>query len=79
VQEIEKYTDVYTFLKRYQNLGFIINIGGGVARVAGLYEARAGEMVHLGDNKIVGLVVNLEVNCVLVIIFGNDRDLSDGD
>jgi len=36
-------------------------------------------MVKLGAKKITGLVVNLETNSVLVIIFGNDRDLAEGE
>jgi len=75
----QKVEDVYAFLERFKNLGFIINIGGGVAQVTGLYNAKAGEMVKLGAKKITGLVVNLETNSVLVIIFGNDRDLAEGE
>jgi proton translocating ATP synthase F1 alpha subunit len=74
----ETIESVTAFLNRFRDLGFVINIGSGVAQVVGLYNAQAGEMVKLGQLKITGLVVNLEVNCVLVIIFGNDRHLSDG-
>jgi len=59
--------------------GVILNLSGGVAKVSGLYNAGAGEMVILGKKQTIGMVLNLEVNTVSVVIFGNDRDLRQGD
>ena len=61
-------------------IGIVVSIGDGVAKVQGLTEAQTGELI-LFDNisEIYGLVVNLENNFVGVAIFGNDNMISEGD
>ena len=57
--------------------GVVLSIGDGIARVYGLFNVRAGEMVSFpGDIK--GMALNLENNLVGVVIFGNDRDIKEG-
>lgn len=58
--------------------GTVLSVGDGVARVYGLQNALAGELVTFpGD--ITGMVLNLEKESVGVIIFGEDRDIKEGD
>jgi len=58
--------------------GTVLSVGDGVARVYGLQNAMAGELVTFpGD--ITGMVLNLEKESVGVIIFGEDRDIKEGD
>ncbi|MEZ4240797.1 MAG: F0F1 ATP synthase subunit alpha, partial [Myxococcota bacterium] len=58
--------------------GTILSVGDGIARVHGLQNALAGELVELpGD--IVGMVLNLEEDNVGVAIFGDDTHIHEGD
>ncbi len=60
------------------NVGRIISVGDGVARVHGLSGAMSGEMLEFpGDTK--GMVLNLEEDSVGAVIFGEFTGLSEGD
>ena len=58
-------------------VGTIISVGDGIARVYGLDQAVAGELVEF-DGGITGLVLNLEEDNVGVALFGEDSHLSEG-
>ena len=58
--------------------GSVLSVGDGVARVYGLEKAMAGELVEF-PNQIYGMVLNLENDSVGVVIFGDDRDIKEGD
>lgn len=58
--------------------GSVLSVGDGVARVYGLEKAMAGELVEF-PNQITGMVLNLETDSVGVVIFGDDRDIREGD
>jgi F-type H+-transporting ATPase subunit alpha len=59
-------------------VGQVISVGDGVARVYGLDNVQAGEMVEF-PGGIKGMALNLESDNVGVVIFGNDRDIGEGD
>jgi proton translocating ATP synthase F1 alpha subunit len=59
--------------------GRILTVKDGVAKIAGLLGVRAGEMVTLGLDRLPGMILSLEHNSVNAVIFGNDRDLTQGD
>ncbi|HRQ82199.1 MAG TPA: F0F1 ATP synthase subunit alpha, partial [Azospirillaceae bacterium] len=59
-------------------VGQVLSVGDGVARVHGLDNVRAGEMVEF-PGGIKGMALNLETDNVGVVIFGNDRDIKEGD
>ena len=59
-------------------VGQVISVGDGVARVYGLDNVQAGEMVEF-PGGIRGMALNLEDDNVGVVIFGNDRDIKEGD
>ncbi|MBT5665391.1 MAG: F0F1 ATP synthase subunit alpha, partial [Rhodospirillaceae bacterium] len=59
-------------------VGQVISVGDGVARVYGLDNVQAGEMVEFPGN-IRGMALNLETDNVGVVIFGDDRDIKEGD
>ncbi len=59
-------------------VGQVLSVGDGVARVYGLDNVQAGEMVEF-DGGIKGMALNLESDNVGVVIFGNDRDIKEGD
>ena len=58
--------------------GTVISIGDGIARVVGLNKVQAGEMVEFRSG-IRGMALNLETDNVGVVIFGNDREIQEGD
>ncbi|MFP4313275.1 MAG: F0F1 ATP synthase subunit alpha [Alphaproteobacteria bacterium] len=59
-------------------IGEVLSVGDGVARVYGLDNVQAGELVEF-PNGIKGMALNLEVDNVGIVIFGSDRDISEGD
>ena len=59
-------------------VGRVLSVGDGIARVYGLDNVQAGEMVEFPGN-IRGMALNLEVDNVGVVIFGSDRDIKEGD
>jgi proton translocating ATP synthase F1 alpha subunit len=60
-------------------IGNVISIGDGIARVYGLSSVQAGEMVEFVKSGIKGMALNLENDNVGVVIFGNDREIMEGD
>ncbi len=59
-------------------IGQVLSVGDGIARVYGLDNVQAGEMVEF-PNGIKGMALNLETDNVGVVIFGNDRAIKEGD
>ena len=59
-------------------VGQVLSVGDGIARVYGLDNVQAGEMVEF-ENGTRGMALNLEVDNVGVVIFGSDRDIKEGD
>ena len=68
-----------TFYTAAGDVGKIISIKDGVAKVSGLFKVLSGEMVHLSSLRIKGMVLSLEYITVSVVIFGNDALLKQGD
>ncbi|WP_407049423.1 F0F1 ATP synthase subunit alpha [Methyloraptor flagellatus] len=59
-------------------VGQVLSVGDGIARVYGLDKVQAGEMVEFA-NGTRGMALNLEVDNVGIVIFGTDRDIKEGD
>ncbi|HZA01717.1 MAG TPA: F0F1 ATP synthase subunit alpha [Hyphomicrobiaceae bacterium] len=59
-------------------VGQVLSVGDGIARVYGLDKVQAGEMVEF-PGGIRGMALNLEVDNVGVVIFGDDRNIKEGD
>ena len=73
-EQIEK----YNIKLEVKETGTVLSVGDGVARVYGLQTAMAGELVEFpGD--IFGMVLNLEQDSVGVVIFGEDKNIKEGD
>merc|ERR1712159_985741 len=60
-------------------IGRVLSVGDGIARVYGLNEVQAGEMVEFSPSMLKGMALNLENDSVGVVIFGNDRMIKEGD
>ena len=59
-------------------VGKVLTVGDGIARVYGLDNVQAGEMVEFNDGSK-GMALNLESDNVGIVIFGDDRQIKEGD
>ena len=59
-------------------VGQVLSVGDGIARVYGLDQVQAGEMVEF-PGGIRGMALNLETDNVGIVIFGDDRNIKEGD
>src|ERR1700760_2396158 len=59
--------------------GQVLSVGDGIARVFGLQNCMAGEMVEFPGAGLRGMALNLETDNVGVVIFGDDRQIREGD
>ncbi|MBF97288.1 MAG: ATP synthase subunit alpha [Alphaproteobacteria bacterium MarineAlpha9_Bin4] len=73
-EQIEK----YSLDTKVEEIGKVLSVGDGIARVYGLEEVSAGEMVEFSD-KTLGMALNLEEDNVGVVLFGDDRNIKEGD
>ncbi|MBB3695446.1 MULTISPECIES: F0F1 ATP synthase subunit alpha [unclassified Sphingomonas] len=58
--------------------GQVLSVGDGIARIYGLDNVQAGEMVEF-SNGVQGMALNLEADNVGVVIFGSDSEIKEGD
>jgi len=58
-------------------IGQVLSVGDGIARVYGLDQVQAGEMVEFQDGTK-GMALNLEADNVGIVIFGDDRNIKEG-
>src|ERR1700722_14038244 len=59
-------------------VGQVLSVGDGIARVYGLDKVQAGEMVEF-PNGVKGMALNLETDNVGIVIFGDDTGIREGD
>jgi F-type H+-transporting ATPase subunit alpha len=59
-------------------VGTVLSVGDGIARIHGLDKVQAGEMVEFA-NGVQGMALNLEADNVGVVIFGSDSNIKEGD
>ncbi|MDQ0396233.1 F0F1 ATP synthase subunit alpha [Labrys monachus] len=59
-------------------VGQVLSVGDGIARVYGLDNVQAGEMVEF-PGGVRGMALNLETDNVGIVLFGSDREISEGD
>ena len=75
---IQKEIETYESSLDVREVGTVLEVGDGIARVYGLSSVMAGEMVQF-PNGVTGLAFNLEENSVGVIILGDYLDIEEGD
>ena len=61
------------------DVGSVLSVGDGIARVYGLDNVQAGEMVEFPKAGVKGMALNLERDNVGIVIFGEDRAIGEGD
>ena len=59
-------------------VGTVLSVGDGIARIHGLDNVQAGEMIEFA-NGVQGMALNLEADNVGAVIFGSDNDIKEGD
>src|ERR671933_422613 len=62
-----------------REVGRVLEVGDGIARIYGLSGVMAGEMVEFTRTKVRGLAFNLEENSVGIIILGDYLEITEGD
>ena len=73
-EQIKKFGDK----TEVSEVGQVLSVGDGIARIYGLDNVQAGEMVEFSDGSK-GMALNLESDNVGVVIFGDDRSIKEGD
>jgi F-type H+-transporting ATPase subunit alpha len=73
-----KITDVDE-LTQIDNVGRVLQVGDGIARIWGLSKAMAGELLHLPEQDRMALALNLEEDVVGAVVMGPDTDIEEGD
>ena len=73
----QRITNYYTKLN-VDEIGRVLSVGDGIARVYGLNKIQSGEMVEF-SNGMKGMALNLENDNVGVVCFGNDSGIKEGD
>ena len=65
----------FSVYDNFLDVGKVISVSDGVAKVSGLMGVKSGERVKLGQEMIDGMALSLEGNVVGVVIFGSEKDL----
>lgn len=68
----EAETDVY-------EVGTVLQVGDGIARLYGLSNVQAGELIEFPESKVTGMVLNLEEDNVGAVLFGEVQEVKEGD
>jgi F-type H+-transporting ATPase subunit alpha len=75
---IQKQLEGFESKLELSEIGYVLQCGDGIARVYGLKQALAGELLEL-PNGVFGLVMNLETDTAGVVLLGDDRLVKEGD
>ncbi|MGI6577384.1 MAG: F0F1 ATP synthase subunit alpha [Eubacteriales bacterium] len=84
VNTAEIYNEIKTHIASYSSdmdfseVGTVIQVGDGIARVHGLYSAMSGELLEF-PNGTYGLALNLDEDSIGVVIMGSDAGIKEGD
>lgn len=62
-----------------EEVGTVLQVGDGIARVYGLLNVQSGELVEFEKNGLKGIVLNLEEDNVGIVLLGESRDILEGD
>src|SRR5581483_9509868 len=78
-EQIKRQLETFEAPLQKMDVGQVMEIGDGIARVSGLSNVMAGELVEFPKNGTLALALNLEDNNVGVVIMGDYEDLEEGD
>ncbi len=75
---IQKQLEGFESKLELSEVGYVLSCGDGIARVYGLKQALAGELLEF-PNGVYGMVLNLEADTVGAVLMGDDRLVKEGD
>ena len=75
---LQKQIEGFDLKADVSEVGVVLSVGDGIARVEGLDQVQAGEMVEFSSG-VRGMALNLEVDNVGIVLFGDDRKVFEGD
>ena len=75
---LEKELEGYERGVAVESVGTVLQVGDGIARVHGLYDAMVGELLEFPGN-VMGITLNLEEDNIGAIILGSDSEIKEGD
>lgn len=75
---LQQELEAYKAKLKLEGIGTILQVGDGIARIYGLDDCMAGELLEF-PGGVMGLALNLEANTIGAVILGSDRGLKDGD
>src|SRR5229473_3311967 len=75
---IQKQLEGFESKLELSEVGYVLQAGDGIARIYGLKQALAGELLEL-PNGVFGMVMNLETDTVGAVLLGEDRLIKEGD
>lgn len=76
---LKQQLDTYRSTLNVSNVGSVLSVGDGIARIYGMEKAMAGELVEFEDEeRTAGMVLNLEEDNVGVVILGEGRKIYEG-
>ncbi len=64
---------------KLEEIGSVLQIGDGIARIYGLNNAQSGELIEFERNGLMGIVLNLEEDNVGAVLLGETGDINEGD
>ena len=77
-KKIKQQIESYSFKPDFSEVGAVIQIGDGIARVSGLDNAMSGELLEFPDG-IYGMALNLDEDSIGAVVMGSDADIKEGD
>jgi F-type H+-transporting ATPase subunit alpha len=78
VDDLKKRIENFNYETKQEKVGTVLEIGDGIARIFGLNDVAAMEMLEF-SNGVYGLALNLEADNVGAIILGDYKDIKEGD
>ncbi|MFN3486730.1 MAG: F0F1 ATP synthase subunit alpha, partial [Planctomycetota bacterium] len=76
---LQKEIQAYQAELKMESVGVVLQVGDGIARVYGLENVMASELVEFPSAGVFGMALNLEEDSVGCVILGPDRGIKEGD
>ncbi|HTX89035.1 MAG TPA: F0F1 ATP synthase subunit alpha [Bacteroidales bacterium] len=69
----------YHSIKELEEIGTVLQVGDGIARIYGLTNAESGELLEFEKNGVIAIVLNLEEDNIGAVLLGESNDIKEGD
>ena len=77
IASLKKQLEAFKSEIKEEKVGTVLSVGDGIARVSGLLEVKASEMLEF-PGGVFGVVLNLEEDSVGIVLFGEGREIQEG-